>query len=118
MSRRHIGLVVSTIAVIVLAASAPVHAQCANDQARKPTCSRAQCNALQSKVHTQTTCNAPRSCRNVSDQDELQKRLKYNQDCKAAREAVEECYLAPNSGHLTAISDVDKAIATCQNKLQ
>jgi hypothetical protein len=104
-----------------LLVATPLHAQCADVSKLKPTCSAAECQMRQSKVHPTCDVSGGRTCDPSGpplSKAVLQQRLQINQNCKAARQAVADCYKTPDSGHTQAISDAQNAINKCQEKLK
>lgn len=114
-------LVASTLSAVAVLAAAPAFAQCADASKLKlDVCSVAECQNRQSKVHV--TCDVPggRTCDPSGPalaKPELQRRLTINQNCKAVRVAVSQCYKTPDSGHIQAIDDAQRAIQKCEDKI-
>jgi len=108
---RRLALVAGMLGTFAVLSSAPAQAQCsAADQ-----CTAQECSNRQANVHP--TCDRPRSCQNITDKAEAQRRLQINQDCLAARQSVQQCFSSSDTGHDAAITGVQNAIATCQSKL-
>jgi hypothetical protein len=91
--------------------SGSAYAQCKSAD----LCDEDVCNQRQSIVHP--TCDQPRSCSNISDQAELKRRLKINQDCLTARTDVSACYSKADANHDKMIEAVRNTIANCQSKI-
>jgi hypothetical protein len=111
-------LAVATVGIMGLLLAAPVHAQCTDASKLKTNCSVSECQTRQSKVHP--TCDVPggRTCNQSGlAKPELMRRLTINQNCKAVRQAVADCYKTPDSGHQQAISDAQRAIDECNRRI-
>ncbi|WP_404425713.1 hypothetical protein [Thalassospira australica] len=106
-----IAMAVFALGAFAALSPAPAYAACSDAD----RCTEQECNTRQSRVHP--TCDQPRSCNGITDQAELQRRLAVNQACLAARQNVQACFSAPDSGHNEAITGVQNAIDNCQAAL-
>ncbi len=95
--------------------SAPALAVCADAD----LCTVDVCEERQSHVHTNTSCDAPRTCANTSanNKAELRRRLTINQRCLAARQSVSQCFSVPDQNHINQITAVEDVIQVCEDKI-
>lgn len=110
---------VASVVMATLFHALPVRAQCADaSQLKLETCSVAECQMRQSKVHSTCDVSGGRTCNQGNlAKPELQRRLAINQNCKAVRQAVANCYKVSDAGHLQAISDAQRSIDECNRRI-
>ena len=100
----------------VLMSGGSAWAQCSDADARKPTCSEADCRRLYSD--TKEPCNNQKSCKDPGlEKAEYQDRREKFRRCLKARQAVAECFKSPDSGHKRAIADQENAIKICDEAI-
>lgn len=107
-------LVAGPIALSAALLPSPALAQCSTAD----LCSAQKCRQLHTAM--EQTCKGPkRSCAKVPARDKvtLAVYLQRNEQCLSAREAVDDCFSTTDPGHQTAIEAVERAITTCQTKL-
>ncbi len=81
-------------------------------------CSQRECQQRHQLVD-QYCKHQKRSCTKVSarNKPKLQRYLARNEQCLGAREYVAECFSVTNAGHQDAIDATERAITTCENKI-
>lgn len=81
-------------------------------------CSQQECRQRHQLVD-QFCKHQKRSCTKVSarNKSKLKRYLARNEQCLDAREYVGECFSVTNAGHQDAIDATERAIATCETKI-
>jgi hypothetical protein len=111
-------LAASVVAAMTLLPTGLANAQCTDSKLLKTDCSVSECQTRQSKVHTTCDVSGGRTCTSgPQNKTEFQRRLKINQDCKAVRQAVADCYKVSDSGHQQQISDAQRSIDECNTRI-